>query len=76
MGGEDGDVVACVGFACDVEVLVSVFGKLFEEEGEESVNVFAGGDGVGDGGAAVGEADVDGLIEEDDAGVGVPAVGV
>lgn len=51
-----------VGFACDVEILVGVLGELLEEEGEESVDVLSSGDGVGDGGTAVGEADVDGLV--------------
>lgn len=76
LGGEDGDVVSGIGFAGDVEVLVGVFRECLEKEGEEGVDVFTGGDGVGDGGAAVGEAGVDGLVKEDDAGVGVPAVGI
>lgn len=55
---------------------MAVLGKLFEKEGEEGVDVLAGGDCVGHGGAGVGEAGVYGLVEEDDAGVGVPAIGV
>lgn len=74
--GEDGDIVTGIGLACDVEILVSVLGKLCEKEGEESVDVLSSGNGVGDGGTAVGKADIDGLVQENDAGVGVPAVGV
>ncbi len=59
-----------------MKVLVCVFRELFEEEGQQSIDIFARGDGVGDRGATVGEAGVDGLVEEDDASVGVPAVGI
>lgn len=76
LGSEDGNIVAGVGFAGDVEVLVGILRELLEEEGEKGKDVFAGGDSVGDGGAAVGEANVDGLVEKDDTGVGIPAVGV
>ena len=62
MGGEDGDVMPGVGFAGDVEVLVSIFGEGLEEEGEERIDVFPSSDGVGNGGTAVGEAGVDGLV--------------
>lgn len=55
---------------------MSVLGKLLEEKSEQGVHVFTSGDGVGDRGAGVGEAGVDWLIEENDAGVGVPAVGI
>lgn len=65
-----------VRFAGDMEVLVCVFGELCKEEGQECVDVFASRDGVGDRGSTVREADVDGLVEEDDARVGVPAVGI
>lgn len=68
--------MSCIGFARDVEVLVRVLGKLLEEESEQGVHVFTGSDGVGDRGAGVGEAGVDWLVEENDAGVGVPAVGI
>jgi len=69
---EDGDVVASVGFTRDVERLGSVLGELLEEESQEGVDVLASSDGVGDGAATVRVADVDGLIKEDDRGVGVP----
>lgn len=55
---------------------MGVFGELFEEESEEGIDVLSGGNGVRDGRARIGEAGVHGLVKEDDAGVGVPAVGV
>ena len=63
---EHWDVVAGVGLSCDVEVLVCVFGELFEEESQESVDVLAGGDRIADRASTVGEADIDRLVEEDD----------
>lgn len=69
---EDGNVVAGVGFTSNVEVLLGILGELLEEEGEQGVNVLAGGDRVADGTATVRVADVDGLVKEDDRGVGVP----
>ena len=71
---ENGNVVAGVGLAGDMKVLLSVLGELLEEEGEQGVDVLACSDGVGDAVAGVREADVDGLVEEDDVRVGVPAV--
>ena len=76
LGREDGDVVACVGLAGDVEVLRGVFGELLEEEGEQGVDVLACRDRVGHAAAAVGVADVDGLVQEDYACVVIPAIGV
>lgn len=70
--GEDGDIVAGVRLASNVEVLLGVLGELVEEEGHKSVDVLAGSDRVGDGGTRVGVADVDGLVKEDDGGVVVP----
>lgn len=70
--GEDGDVVTGVGFTRNVEVLLGVFGELLEEQGEEGINILAGGDGVGNLGSGVGVADVDGLVEEDDGSIVVP----
>ena len=72
LGGEDGNVVTSVGLARDVERLASVLGELLEEEGQQSVDVLAGSDSVGDRAATVRIADVDGLVKEDDRGVGVP----
>ena len=73
---EDGNVVASVALAGDVEVLLGVLGELLEEEGEEGVDVLASSDGVADSVAGVRVADVHRLVEEDDAGVGVPRAGV
>jgi hypothetical protein len=56
----------------DVEVLLGVLGELLEEECQQGVDVLAGGCGVADRASAVRVANVDGLIEEDDGGVGVP----
>ena len=72
LGSEDGDVVPCVRFAGDVEGLFPVLGELLEEQSEERVDVFGCCDCVADGASTVRVADVDGLVEEDDAGVGVP----
>lgn len=59
-----------------MEGLLGVLGEFFEEEREQGVDVFSSGEGVGNRAGAVGVADVDGLIEEDDGGVGVPGVRV
>lgn len=64
--------MASVGFTSNVEVLLGILGELLEEEGEQGVNVLAGGDRVADGTATVRVADVDRLVKEDDRGVGVP----
>lgn len=72
LGGEDGDVVAGVGLAGDMEVLVSILWELLEEKGEQSVDVLACSNGVADGAATVGEADIDRLVEEDDRRVCIP----
>lgn len=76
LGGENWDVVASIRLSSNMEVLLRVLWKLLEEERQESVDVLAGCNGVGDGGAGVGVSDVDGLIEEDNGGVGVPRVGI
>jgi len=73
---EDGDVVTSVALAGDVEVLLGVLRELLEEEGEESIDVLAGSNGVADSVAGVRVADVHGLVEEDDASIGVPRAGV
>ena len=74
--GENWDIVTSIRLSSNVEVLLSVLGELLEEERQERVDVLTGCDGVGDGGAGVGVADVDWLVEEDDGGVGVPGVWV
>jgi hypothetical protein len=53
LGGEDWDVVASVRLARDVERLSGVLGELLEEESQESVDVLAGSNSVGDRAATV-----------------------
>lgn len=74
LGGKDGDIVTSVALAGDVEVLLGVLWELFEEEGQQGIDILAGGRGVADRASAVGIANVDGLVEEDDRGIGVPRV--
>ena len=57
-----------------MKILRSIFWELLEEQCEEGINVLAGGDGITDRATAVGEADINGLIEEDDRSIGVPRV--
>ena len=72
--GKDGDIVASIRLASNVEVLLGILGELVEEEGKESVDILASSDSVADGVAGVRVADVDGLVKEDNAGVVVPGV--
>jgi hypothetical protein len=65
-GSKDRNVVTSVRFTRDVEVLLGVLGKLVEEEGEQGVNVLAGSNGVANAATRVREANVDGLVKEDD----------
>lgn len=60
----------------DVEWRVGILGEAAKEELEEGVHVFAGDRTRVHGGTrvGVGEADVDGLVEEDDVRVLVPGV--
>lgn len=53
LGGKDWDVVTGVRLAGDVERLSGVLGELLEEEGQESVDVLAGSNSVGDRAATV-----------------------
>ncbi len=64
--------MAGIRLASDVEVLLGVLGELVEEEGQEGVDVLAGGNRVADGRAGVRVADIDGLVKENDAGIVVP----
>lgn len=57
-----------------MEVLLRILRELLEEEGEQCVHIFACGNGVADRTAAVGVADVDGLVKEDDRCIGIPRV--
>lgn len=72
LGGKDGNVVAGVGLSGNVEILSGIFRELLEEQGEQSVDIFASGNSVANAGSTVGVSDVDGLIQEDHGGVGVP----
>lgn len=72
--GEDGNVVTSIRLSSNVEGLLSVLGEVVEEQGQESVDVLAGGDSVVDGVAAVGVASIDRLVDEDDRGIAVPGV--
>lgn len=76
LGGEDGDVVAGVRLAGDMEVLLGILRELLEEQGQQRINVFTSSASIADCVAAVGIADVDGLVKEDDRGVAVPSIRV
>ena len=58
-----------VRFAGDVEILMRVLWELFEEQREQSIDVFPSCDGVADAAATVRVTDVDWLIQEYDRGV-------
>jgi hypothetical protein len=76
LGSKRRDVVTGVGFTCNVEVLGGVFGELFEEKGKESIDVLCSSARLADGVTTVGETNIDGLVKEDDRGIGVPGVRV
>jgi hypothetical protein len=48
LGGEDRNVVAGIRFAGNVKVLLSVLGKLLEEQREQSIDIFSSSDSVAD----------------------------
>ena len=73
---KDGDVVSCVGFSRNVEVLLGILGELLEEESKECVDVLSSGNSVAHGAPAVGVAHVDRLVKEDDGRIRVPRVWV
>lgn len=62
LSSKDWDVVSGIGFTGDVEVLGGIFGELLEKQGQKGVDVLSGSNGVGNGRAAVGEANVDWLV--------------
>jgi hypothetical protein len=76
LGSEDWDVVAGIRLARNVEILGGILGELLEEEGEQGIDILAGGDGVADGASTVGIAYVDWLVKEDNGSVGIPGVWV
>jgi len=57
--------VTGIGLASNMKVLLRIFGELFEEESEKSVNVLARRNGVADRTATVRISDIDGLSEKD-----------
>lgn len=59
-----------------MEVLGGVFGELLEEKGKESIDILCSSARLADGVTTVGETDIDGLVKEDNRGVGVPGVRV
>lgn len=68
--------MASVGFTSNVEVLGSVFRELLEEKSKKSIDILCSSARFADRTAAVGETDIDGLVKEDNGGVGVPGVGI
>lgn len=75
--GGAGDVVSGVGFTSNVERLGRVLGVLCKEQAQKGVEVL-GGDSAGPNSVStgVGVTGADGLVDEDDGGVGVPCVWV
>lgn len=69
---EDRDVMTSVRFTRDMEALFRVLGELLEEEGKQGVYVLASSNRIADRAAAVGVADIDGLIDENNGGVCIP----
>jgi hypothetical protein len=68
------NVMASIRLSSNVEVLGSIFGELLEEKSEKGVNVLGSSAGFANGATAVGKPDIDGLVEEDNRGIGVPRV--
>lgn len=62
---ENWNVVARIGFACDMEVLLRILWKLLEKEGEKSVDVLSSSNSVANRVSTVREPNIDGLVEED-----------
>ena len=71
--GKDGNVVSSIRLARNVEVLLGILGELVEEQSQKSVDILASGNGVADRASRVRVSNIDRLIEEDYAGVLVPA---
>ena len=72
LGSKDGDIVASIRLASNVEILLSILGELVEEEGKESVDILAGSNSVANSIARVRVSDVDRLVKENNASVVVP----
>ena len=65
-----------VRLAGDVESLLGVLWELLEEQSHKSVDILSSSNSVADLTARVRVADVDGLVQEDHRGVGIPSKGV
>lgn len=74
LGSKHGNVMTGIRLASDVEVLLSVFRELLEEQGQKSIDVLAGSDGVANSAATVRVTDIDRLVQEDHGSIGVPRV--
>lgn len=72
--GKDRDIMTSIRLTRDMEVLLRILGELLEEEREQSIHILASCNSVADSGAAVGVADINRLVKEDDRRVGVPGV--
>ena len=59
-----------------MEVLGCIFRELLEEECQESVDIFACSDRVRNGRAGIRVSNIDWLVEENHAGIGVPRIWV
>lgn len=72
LGSKDRDIVASIGLASDVEVLLGILRELFEEQGQQGIDVLASSYSIADGRATVRVANVDWLVQENDRGIRVP----
>lgn len=72
--GEDRNIVTSIGLAGNVEVLLGILRELLEEQRQKGIDVLACSHGVADSLAAVGIANVDGLVQKDDGSIRVPRV--
>lgn len=59
-----------------MEVLLGVLRELFEKQSKKSIDIFACSNSVADRAAAIREASVDGLIQEDDRCIRIPRIWV
>ena len=69
---KDRNVMSTVRFTCNMEILGGILRELFEEQGEECVNILARSNCIADRLAAVGIANIDRLVEENYGCIGVP----
>ena len=74
--GKDWSIVTAIRFSSEMEILLCILWELLEEKRQQSIDILASGNSVADASAAVRVTNVDGLIQEDDRGIGVPGVWV